>query len=195
MPGVKPVCASNCLGMIESNAAATHDPGLAVARENQPPYTFRAPGELHRDRIIVADFVVEKQVQPRAETYIIIVVPGVVDADRLEFRATAVPHEKLCAVPHPDLIAGRQPLGGAPLVHILGCPADAIQKREECRKNWFLHNLQVASARKGNRIRPPSKHYCRKMQGTRPCALKIAATLALCELFVIFVGKISLSHV
>ena len=29
-------------------------PGLAVARENQPPDTFRAPGELHRDRIVVA---------------------------------------------------------------------------------------------------------------------------------------------
>ena len=98
----------------------------------------------------VADFVVEKQVQPRAETYIIIVVPGVVDADRLEFRATAVPHEKLCAVSHSDLVAGGQPLGGMPLVRILGCPADAIQKREECRKNWFLHNLQVASAHKDN---------------------------------------------
>lgn len=97
--------------MIESNAAATHDPGLAVARENQPPDTFRAPGELHRDRIIVADFVVEKQVQPRAETYIIIVVPGVVDADRLEFRATAVPHEKLCAVPHPISLPDGNPLG------------------------------------------------------------------------------------
>ena len=114
---------------------------------------------------------------------------------RLEFRATAVPHEKLCAVPHPDLIAGRQPLGGAPLVYILVCPADAIQKREECRKNWVLHNLQVASARKGNRIRLPSKHLCGKMQGGQPGALKIAAALALCELFVIFVGKISLSHV
>jgi len=52
---------------------------------------------------------------------------------------------------------------------------------EECRKNWFLHNLQVASARKGNRIRPPSKHLCGKMQGGQPDALKIAAALALCE--------------
>lgn len=195
MPGVKPVCASNCLGMIESNAAATHDPASPSPGKTSPRDTFRAPGELHRDRIVVADFVVEKQVQPRAETYIIIVVPGVVDADRLEFRATAVPHEKLCAVSHSDLVAGGQPLGGMPLVRILGCPADAIQKREECRKNWFLHNLQVASARKGNRIRPPSKHLCGKMQGGQPDALKIAATLALCELFVIFVGKISLSHV
>ena len=37
MPGVKPVCASNGLGMIESNAAATR-PGLAVARKTSPGY-------------------------------------------------------------------------------------------------------------------------------------------------------------
>ena len=68
MPGVKPVCASNCLGMIESNAAATHDPASPSPGKTAPD-TFRAPGELHRDRIVVADFVVENRFSPCGNLY------------------------------------------------------------------------------------------------------------------------------
>ena len=48
---------------------------------------------------------------------------------------------------------------------------------------------------KGSTIGRTAKHLRRKVRSTAAAAPKIAAALALCELFVIFVGKISQTYV
>ena len=113
-------------------------------------HTSRPPCKLHRDGIVVEDVGVQKDVQTRAEADVVVVVAGIVDAERLQVgrKPAAVAELDLGAVADADFVAVGQALRGLPFVGSLGRPADATQKREEYRKSCFFHNAQFASVTK-----------------------------------------------
>ena len=113
-------------------------------------HTSRPPCKLHRDGIVVEDVGVQKDVQTRAEADVVVVVAGIVDAERLQVgrKPAAAAELDLGAVADADFIAVGQALRRLPFVGSLGRPADAIQKREEYRKSCFSHNLPFASVTK-----------------------------------------------
>ena len=92
--------------------------------------------------IVVEDVGVQKDVQTRAEADVVVVVAGIVDAERLQVgrKPAAVAELDLGAVADADFVAVGQALRGLPFVGSLGRPADATQKREEYRKSCFFHN-------------------------------------------------------